>query len=541
MRLLRFLERESSESYKGILFFTIISGLANTLLLTVINHAADRVAANSPLTQYFVIYLIAFVLFMYTQWFAFGRAIRAIEEALRSLRIRLTDKIRTVDLLFIEGNTERGDIYTRLTQENALMSQAVPQLTAAAQAALLALFSALYLGTISPLALVIFFVFIVISTGYFMSQNATVRASLARVVESEGRYFNSLSHLIEGFKEIKVNQRKNDDIFEEIRLSSRRAEATKVDVGHVEMKIWGFGKNAVYVLLPLFVFILPDIEDEYAADVYKTSATLLFISGPITLLIATLPLLNRINVFLDGIFDLEAELDRQIHGRTAPGEARLPAFRRIRLEQVHFRYPARNGQTPFTAGPFDVEVQAGEILFIVGGNGSGKSTFLKVLTGLYQPQTGRLSYNGQPIDDENYQAYRESFSIIFTDFHLFGRIYGIPDLDPQDVDHWLKKMRVEHKTAFRDGEFTNINLSTGQRKRLAFIAAILEQRPILVLDEFAADQDPGFRRYFYETLLPELKAMGKTIIAVSHDDHYFHVADRVLKMDLGRISEYSAS
>jgi putative ATP-binding cassette transporter len=537
MRLLRFLERESSESYKGILFFTIISGLANTLLLTVINHAADRVAANSPLTQYFVIYLIAFVLFMYTQWFAFGRAIRAIEEALRSLRIRLTDKIRTVDLLFIEGNTERGDIYTRLTQENALMSQAVPQLTAAAQAALLALFSALYLGTISPLALVIFFVFIVISTGYFMSQNATVRASLARVVESEGRYFNSLSHLIEGFKEIKVNQRKNDDIFEEIRLSSRRAEATKVDVGHVEMKIWGFGKNAVYVLLPLFVFILPDIEDEYAADVYKTSATLLFISGPITLLIATLPLLNRINVFLDGIFDLEAELDRQIHGRTAPGEARLPAFQRIRLEQVHFMYPARNGQTPFTAGPFDVEVQAGEILFIVGGNGSGKSTFKKLLTGLYYPRGGSLRLDGRRVEGADYRAYRSLFSVIFTDFHLFDRLYGIEGVAQQDVDALLERMELEKKTRYVDGRFTHQNLSTGQKKRLALIVTLMEDRPIFIFDEWAADQDPGFRRYFYEVLLQGFKERGKTVIAVTHDDRCFHVADRVLKMDYGRIVE----
>lgn len=124
---------------------------------------------------------------------------------------------------------------------------------------------------------------------------------------------------------------------------------------------------------------------------------------------------------------------------------------------------------------------------------------------------------------------------MFTDFHLFDKLYGIPDLDKAQVDYWLEKMWMQHKVEFRDGGFTSTSLSTGQRQRLAFIAAILEDKPILILDEFTADQAPAFRKYFYETLLSELKGMGKTVIAVTHDDHYFHVADKILKMDEGKI------
>ena len=147
--------------------------------------------------------------------------------------------------------------------------------------------------------------------------------------------------------------------------------------------------------------------------------------------------------------------------------------------------------------------------------------------------------DGVRIDADNYAAYRSLFSIIFTDFHLFDRFYGVAEVDPATVHLWLEKMQIRHKVEYRDGGFTTTNLSTGQRKRLAFIAAMLENRPILVVDEFAADQDPQFRQYFYETLLDEVRNMGKTIIAVTHDDHYFHVADRVWKMDEGRIERHS--
>ena len=114
---------------------------------------------------------------------------------------------------------------------------------------------------------------------------------------------------------------------------------------------------------------------------------------------------------------------------------------------------------------------------------------------------------------------------------------GRRDVAPQRVDELLQRMGISGKTAFREGRFSNILLSTGQRKRLALVVSYLEDKPVYVFDEVAADQDPGFRAYFYETLLPELKRAGKTVVMVSHDDRYFHAADRVLQMDYGRLSE----
>jgi putative ATP-binding cassette transporter len=215
-----------------------------------------------------------------------------------------------------------------------------------------------------------------------------------------------------------------------------------------------------------------------------------------------------------------------------PWDGRKPT---IKANNIVYEYGAQAAGEVFHIGPLSFTIEPGEIIFIVGGNGSGKSTLLKVLTGLYQPSAGELYVDDVCVTPTNVAAYREMISAIFSDFHLFAKVNGLLDVDEALVNNKLEAMHLEGKTAFVDQKFTNRNLSTGQRKRLAMIVALLEDRPIYVFDEWAADQDPEFRKYFYEELLPTLKQRGKTVIAVSHDDRYFHCADRVVTMELGQI------
>ncbi len=190
----------------------------------------------------------------------------------------------------------------------------------------------------------------------------------------------------------------------------------------------------------------------------------------------------------------------------------------------------------FLMGPVNLSIRQGEVLFIVGGNGCGKSTLLKLLTGLYFPLAGgRLTLDNQLVTYDTYQAYRELYSIIFTDFHLFHKLYGLDSIDENQVKQLLKEMEIQNKTDYADNQFTNIDLSTGQRKRLAYISTLLEDKAIFVFDEWAADQDPVYRKLFYEKFLDDLRAMNKTVIAVTHDDNYFDMADRVIKMEEGRL------
>jgi putative ATP-binding cassette transporter len=182
------------------------------------------------------------------------------------------------------------------------------------------------------------------------------------------------------------------------------------------------------------------------------------------------------------------------------------------------------------------------VVFLVGGNGSGKTTLAMLLTGLYTPETGTVLIDGQPlIDDTDRAAYRQCFAAVFSDFHLFEELPGSDDPAMEDrARHYIRLLRMDHKVDVHAGRLTTIALSTGQRKRLALVSAWLEDRPVYLFDEWAADQDPAFKAVFYNTLLPDLKARGKAVIVISHDDAYFHVADRIIKLVDGQIQPSGA-
>jgi putative ATP-binding cassette transporter len=223
-------------------------------------------------------------------------------------------------------------------------------------------------------------------------------------------------------------------------------------------------------------------------------------------------------------------------------EEAVTQIQNICLDNIEFKYPSVvNGDSTqndaFQIGPFSLNINRGEMVFLVGGNGCGKTTLLKVLTGLYQPTGGQLRVNDMPITRNNVDSFRNHISAIFSDFHLFQRLYGYEDIDPVRVDTLLNQLKISDKTSFVDGEFTTIKLSTGQRKRVALVAALLEDRDIILFDEWAADQDPHFRAYFYEVLLAQLKAQGKTILAITHDEKYWHLADRVIRLEYGTMVE----
>lgn len=539
MRLIQFIEKETTKPYRQILLIVTITGIANSLLLGIINHATQAVADNEDLTQNFFLYMITFALFLYGQWFAFERAIMTIEDAIYNVRIRLTRKIQQVELPFME---EKGSnsLYARFTKSDTLISQAIPQITGAAQMSVLLIFSFLYLAFISPISFLVSIAGIIIAVFVFLSRTKRISNLLHEVQKKEVKYFNSISQLINGFKEIKLNRNKGRDILNNIAAQSAEIERIKVEVGKQESRLWGHGRILVYSLLPVLIFIVPSMSQIDIDNIFKISSTILFITGPIAILINVLPVINRVNLSVEEIAQLEEEMDKAIAGEECDSDGlEFSDFEKIEVRDISFSYPHNRSDmgSDFIAGPFEVTINRGELLFIIGGNGSGKSTFIKLLTGLYYPDKGNFYVDSSKIDRTNYSAYRELFSAIFTDFHLFDKLYGVKNSDAEKVSYWIEKMKMQDKVQYRDGGFTRTSLSTGQRKRLALIAALMEDRPVLVMDEFAADQDPQFRQYFYETLLPEIKSMGKTVIAVTHDDHYFHVADRLLKMDEGKIVE----
>jgi putative ATP-binding cassette transporter len=264
----------------------------------------------------------------------------------------------------------------------------------------------------------------------------------------------------------------------------------------------------------------------------------LFVIGSCFGLVQSIPVLLSANAAADRVKRLEAAL------RATASEERdvkaLKHFDAIEMRNIVFRYVDKSSDVAFQIGPIDFTLRSGELVFITGGNGSGKSTFLKVLAGLYPPDAGEFTFDGVRINDDTRDRYRALMSAIFVDYHLFQRLYGIAAPEPADVDRLLTQFRLEEKTALSGGEFRTLDLSGGQRKRLALLVGLLEKRQILLLDEWTSDQDPEFRRKFYHEFLPELMKAGVTVVVITHDDRYLdelHLPARKIRMDEGRIVE----
>jgi putative ATP-binding cassette transporter len=256
--------------------------------------------------------------------------------------------------------------------------------------------------------------------------------------------------------------------------------------------------------------------------------------------VQSIPILSAANAAAANIERLEARLAAAAAGIRVEDVQPATRFDGIEMRNVVFSYVEKSTDSVFKVGPVDFTLRSGELVFITGGNGSGKSTFLKLLASLYKPDSGEITLDGILVTDRAREAYRQLISAIFVDYHLFQRLYGIRDPDPIEVDRLLAQFRLLDKTHLVNGEFDTIDLSTGQRKRLALIIALLEKRPILLLDEWAADQDPEFRRRFYYDLLPTLHRAGVTVVAITHDDRYLDEMDlpaRRLRMDEGRFVE----
>jgi len=541
MKFIEFINKDSDAPKRKILFMALLSGVANGALLGVINAGAENVSNQTVEARYFLLYITALVAYVYTQKYALTQATIALEVAIRKVRVRIANKLRHTELLFIE-NTGRGEIYTSLTQDSNIISQTALYLISAGQSTIVLIFSLLYMAVLSSLSFWISVIVISLTLYWYFATHKKVSDTLQTATQKESQFFNTFNHILEGFKEIKINHLKNDDLFHQIEHISNETEQLKIKVGLQSVNLLMVSRVGIFSLLAVLVFIMPLLVSTQMEVIFEMTAATLFIIGPINIIILTLPMLARTNVALTNLYDLENELDTIIAGNHQGKFSTTPPdeFQKICFSEVTFQYTDKQAKTLFSLGPINLTIKPGELLFILGGNGSGKSTLLKLLVGLYYPFGGCLYLDDDEIDQTNYQSYRELFSIIFTDFHLFDRLYGLRDIDEGRLKSLLRLMELDKKTKYIDGQFTHLDLSTGQKKRLAFISSILENKSIYIFDELVADQDPHFRQYFYEVLLQDLKKQGKTIVAVTHDDKYFHTADHILKMEYGQLVNYDS-
>lgn len=551
MSLLRFIARESGAEVYRILYAAIVSGLANGIFIAIINAGSVQAANDRLDVRLIAAGLFAILLYGALQHYALGQAAAAAETALLQVRLRVMGKLLRCRLRFIETQGDIGALLP-LSEDAGLISQGALSLAAAAQGVLVVAFAALYLAWLSPVTFLVAMLVYAVMLPLVAERQQQARRGLGGAAAADARFYQRFAGLLAGFKELKLNRAENDALFADIRRGTRRAFRLKLDSSTRMVQSIGLGYAVPVLVVFVGVFLVPALTPEADTTVHEITMTVLFMSAPLGVLVGAAPMLARIDAALARIERLERELEGgadpadiadaaeagaepEDTDRDPAGGGATAGFARIELCGLCFRYLDRDGGPLFAVGPIDLEVRAGELLFIVGGNGAGKSTLLKLLTGLYPPDEGELRLDGQPLLPGDLPRYRALFTTVFTDFHLSRRLYGVPGLAPAAVNDWLRELEIADKTRYTAQGFTNLDLSTGQKKRLAIAAAILKDRPICVFDEPAADQDPAFRRHLYETLLPGLCATGRTLVVVSHDDRYFHVADRILEMRDGEL------
>lgn len=400
---------------------------------------------------------------------------------------------------------------------------------------ILTLGSAAYLGWLSPAMLGVTAIWVTITilgSWYLVSR---VYSHLSSVREAEERLYLHYQAAIDGRKELALNRDRAKMLFQQAYqpdASDYRYHIIRADTFHLSAVNWS---NIMMLGAIGLVFYMANSLGWANTTIAATySLTLLFLRTPLLQAVGAFPTLIAAEVAFNKVKALKlADYDPAF---PAP-QART--WQTLELRDVAFHYAAGEQQSGFAVGPINLTLRRGELVFLIGGNGSGKSTLAMLLTGLYVPVSGQILLDGQPITVADREDYRRLFSAIFTDFYQFHHLLGPQGEQPDAelVETWLQRLKMKSKLEFDGTRVTNPQLSQGQRKRLALLLAVAEKRDILLLDEWAADQDPQFRRTFYRELLPQLREMGKTVFAISHDDHYFEHADRLLQMRDGHLSE----
>jgi len=390
-----------------------------------------------------------------------------------------------------------------------------------------------YLFLLSVKSAVVILVLILLLSGFYFLIINSMSGKVRKLRKQNETYYKYVNDLIKGFKELKMSTNRRINLMNKY-LGPNRDVAEQLDfkINFTFLSINIISQYGLYVVLGIVLFLLPQIGMLNQANVIQYVVIILFIAGPINNLINMQNIYTRlfvsnqrINKFLED-FKSEAPAPK--------AEDKISSFKSLEFKEIEYKYKIGE-ETTFMLGPINLTINQGETIFIIGGNGSGKSTFINLLTGLYQPHGGQLILNNH-IEQNYNENFQELTTSIFTNNHLFSQNYD--DYILENNPRYKKLLKLMELNNVVDGDkdaSARRSFSKGQSKRMSMIFALLECKPVLVLDEWAADQDPHFRKYFYEKLLPQLKAQGKTIIAVTHDDAYFQHADRIIKFDYGKI------
>jgi putative ATP-binding cassette transporter len=513
----------------------LMSGLCTGMLIALINEIVKR---ERPLKFLLAGFIALFSLTLASKICSGMLAIRFAQSAIFELRLELARDILNAPLIQLE-RIGIHNLQSALIDDISVITNMLISIPSYCINTTIVIFSIAYLGWISWPVLIAVICFG--AAGLALNHLATKKAAahLRKARSEQDAMFKGFRGLLEGVKELRLHRGRRRSFIShlEASVSSFRREALFSSVIFSASGSW---TQVIYFgVIGLLLFVGPLMRLGDVKTFIGATLVVLFMRGPLEAILGTIPALSAANVALNRITALGLSLSSSSEGATDSGVSlSLPqsGWKSVELSAVTHAYDGDEHERGFELGPITTSFAPSEITFITGGNGSGKTTLIKLLCGLYRPQKGEIFVDGIAMSRSNIESYRQLFSVVFYDFFLFKDLLGLSadDLNATAADY-LAKLKLDHKVRVSNGAISTTELSRGQRKRLALLTAYLEDRPIYVFDEWAADQDTTFKQLFYHRLLPELKQKGKTLIVVTHDDHFFHCADRIINLEYGKI------
>lgn len=533
MKLVVFLLRSSLGTVCLAVLAGIVAGVSNTGLLIIINSALSKSGIpQTTLIWAFAVLCLAMLVSRAASWIFL---VQLAHRVTFKLRLELSARILAAPLQHLE-KLGAPRLLATLTDDVAMIASALIATPMLAVHIVVVITCLAYLGWLSSTALLGVFGFLIVAVLCYQIPLRRALTYLGAGREELDALLKHFRSLIEGNKELKLHHARREAFYHEqlehTALSFRR-KATTGDA--IYALTASFGHLLIFILVGLLIFALPVLQPTSSATTIGYSLVILYLMPPLEVIMNALPTLGRANVALQKIDAMGLSLAAKSVERATAVSSTSNGYQSLKLEAVTHAYESEDG---FKVGPVDLSFRPAELVFVVGGNGSGKTTLAKLLTGLYAPDEGAIYLDGEKITDETRDQYRQLFAAVFSDFYLFESLLGLDAgaLDEQALEY-LRRLQLDRKVQVTDGVLSTTDLSHGQRKRLALLTAYLEDRRFYVFDEWAADQDPLFKEIFYLRLLPELKARGKTVLVISHDDRYFHVADRILKLNYGKLEQ----
>ncbi|MVT08682.1 cyclic peptide export ABC transporter [Chitinophaga tropicalis] len=522
----------------GYTVLAVISGLSGFAFISTVNKVISMSISTDisrQLNFYLAIFIGATIIFFITRRWLSAGIIYLSQNIYWGIRRDVINLVLKAPYRKLQEY--KGEVYSTLTADVANVTNASFMVITFFSAIILIISCLIYMAFLSLILFGISCCVIVAGIALYLLRSRKSNEQFKVVRELERNFINGFNTILGGAKEISVNPKKGTDIYEGY-LSDimDRGEKTNTKAFLKYLNSELISEMLFYSLITFILIYSGNIFHIPLGTIVNFVFVLLYLMGPIVSVMTIMPAMNRATVSLKKMSELRTALRSSTEGYDTEmaGTEKYHGFRSLEIKDYSFSF----GEEKFSVGPVNMNINRNEIVFIHGGNGAGKTTFINTILKLYDIEDGKVYVDGQQVPQDEMDCLKSMFSPVFSDFFLFDNFYGIKDVNLEKAARYIRIFELDEKVLIRNGRFSTIDLSTGQRKRLALINALLENRPIIVLDEWAADQDPHFRRKFYKEILPMIsREEDKTIIAITHDDRYFHLGDKLMKMEYGQLIE----